>query len=325
MKPVEYDVVILGLGPAGLQAAVHAARRKTSVLLLGSIAKSSLFTAHIENYFSLFNISGEEMLERGLEQARRFGAHVREENVLGITPEEDRFRVRTEGGAEFDAWSLILATGSKRHQLGVPGEKEFLGKGVSYCVDCDGLFFRGMDVCVAGGESAAVDGALTLAKTAREVHLVCDRLAVDGALTLAKTAREVHLVCDRLAVAERLEKSLLASSVRVHEGQQIKAITGNEAVEGVRLGDDSRLAVQGVFVELGAKGVLELALNLGIQLDDDMKYIQANKQQETSVPGIFAAGDICGMPWQMAKAVGEGCVAGIGAAQWAKKQQRSQG
>ena len=303
MKPVEYDVVILGLGPAGLQAAVHAARRKTSVLLLGSIAKSSLFTAHIENYFSLFNISGEEMLERGLEQARRFGAHVREENVLGITPEEDRFRVRTEGGAEFDAWSLILATGSKRHQLGVPGEKEFLGKGVSYCVDCDGLFFRGMDVCVAGGESAAVDGALTL----------------------AKTAREVHLVCDRLAVAERLEKSLLASSVRVHEGQQIKAITGNEAVEGVRLGDDSRLAVQGVFVELGAKGVLELALNLGIQLDDDMKYIQANKQQETSVPGIFAAGDICGMPWQMAKAVGEGCVAGIGAAQWAKKQQRSQG
>ena len=303
MKPLDYDVVILGLGPAGLQAAVHAARRKTSVLLLGSIEKSSLFTAHIENYFSLFNISGEEMLARGLEQARRFGAHVREENVLGITPEGDRYRVRTEGGVEIDAWSLILATGSKRHQLGVPGEKEFLGKGVSYCVDCDGLFFRGMNVCVAGGESAAVDGALTL----------------------VKTAREVHLVCDRLAVAETLKKDLLSSPVTLHEGQKIKAIYGGEAVEGVRLKDDTRLAVQGVFVELGAKGVLELALNLGIQLDDDMKYIKTNKQQETSVPGIFAAGDICGMPWQMAKAVGEGCVAGIGAAQWAKKQQRSQG
>jgi thioredoxin reductase (NADPH) len=198
------------------------------------------------------------------------------------------------------AWSLILATGSKRHQLGVPGEKAFLGKGVSYCVDCDGLFFRGMDVCVAGGESAAVDGALTL----------------------VKTAREVHLVCDRLAVAEPLKKDLRSSPVMVHEGQKIKAIYGNEAVEGIRLGDDSLLPVQGVFVELGAKGVLELALNLGIQLDDEMKYIQTNKQQETSVPGIFAAGDICGMPWQMAKAVGEGCVAGIGAAQWAKNQQR---
>jgi thioredoxin reductase (NADPH) len=303
MKPLEYDVLILGLGPAGLQAAVHAARRKTSVLLLGSIEKSSLFTAHIENYFSLFNISGEEMLARGLEQAHRFGAHVREENVLEITPEGDRFRVRTEGGVEINAWSLILATGSKRQQLGVPGEKDFLGKGVSYCVDCDGLFFRGMDVCVAGGESAAVDGALTL----------------------AKTAREVHLICDRLAVAETLQKDLISSPVTLHEGQHIKAIYGNEAVEGVRLGDDSRLEVQGVFIELGAKGVLELALNLGIQLDDDMKYIKTNKQQETSVAGIFAAGDICGMPWQMAKAVGEGCVAGIGAAQWAKKQRRAKG
>jgi thioredoxin reductase (NADPH) len=303
MKPLDYDVVILGLGPAGLQAAVHAARRKTSVLLLGSIEKSSLFSAHIENYFSLFNISGEEMLARGLEQARRFGAHVREENVLGIVTEGDRFRLRTEGGAEIEAWSLILATGSKRNHLGVPGEKEFLGKGVSFCVDCDGLFFRGMDVCVAGGESAAVDGALTL----------------------TKTAREVHLVCDGLAVAETLKKDLLSSPVILHEGQHIEAIYGNEAVEGVRLGDGSRLAVQGVFVELGAKGVLELALNLGIQLDDSMKYIRTNKQQETNVPGIFAAGDICGMPWQMAKAVGEGCVAGIGAAQWAKKQQRSTG
>jgi len=303
METLEYDVAILGLGPAGLQAAVHAARRKASVLLLGSIQKSSLFTAHIENYFSLFNISGEEMLMRGLEQVRGFGAHVREENVLAIAPEGGRYRLRTEAGTVVDAWSLILATGSKRHQLGVPGEKEFLGKGVSYCVDCDGLFFRGLDVCVAGGESAAVDGALTL----------------------VKTAREVHLVCDRLAVAESLQKDLLSSPVIVHEGQAIQTIYGQETVEGVLLGNGAKLPVAGVFVELGAKGVLELALNLGVQLDDEMKYIQANKQQETSVAGIFAAGDICGMPWQMAKAVGEGCVAGIGAAQWAKKQRRGEG
>lgn len=303
MKPLEYDVTILGLGPAGLQAAVHAARRKASVLLLGNIQKSSLFTAHIENYFSLFNISGEEMLMRGLEQVRRFGAHIREENVLAIAPEGARYRLRTEGGTLVDAWSMVLATGSQRHQLGVPGEKEFLGKGVSYCVDCDGLFFRGMDVCVAGGESAAVDGALTL----------------------VKTARTVHLVCDRLAVAESLRKDLLSSPVIVHEGQAIQSIYGREAVEGIRLGNGDKLPVAGVFVELGAKGVLELALNLGIQLDDEMKYIQTNKQQETSAAGIFAAGDICGMPWQMAKAVGEGCVAGIGAAQWAKKQRRREG
>jgi len=295
-----YDVVILGLGPAGLQAAVHAARRKTSVLLLGRISKSSLFSAHIENYFSLFNMSGEELLSRGLDQAQRFGAQIKEENVIGIDPEDGSFRIRTEGGSTIDARSLILATGSKRNKLGVPGEKAFLGKGVSYCVDCDGLFFRGVDVCIVGNESAAVDGALTL----------------------AKTAREVHLVCDRLEVADALQAALAASPVIIHENSQIKEIYGREAVAGVCLSDDTRLPVEGVFIELGAKGVLELALKLGIQLDNEMKYIQTNKQQETSVAGIFAAGDICGMPWQLAKAVGEGCVAGIGAAAWARQQRR---
>ncbi|MGD9330271.1 MAG: NAD(P)/FAD-dependent oxidoreductase [Desulfobacterales bacterium] len=303
MPTSAYDVVILGLGPAGLQAAVHAARRKTSVLLLGRINKSSLFSAHIENYFSLFNMSGAELLTRGLEQAQRFGAQIKEENVIGIDSEDGSFRIRTEGGSTIDARSLILATGSKRNKLGVPGEKAFLGKGVSYCVDCDGLFFRGVDVCIVGNESAAVDGALTL----------------------AKTAREVHLVCDRLEVADALQAALAASPVILHKNSQIKEIYGQEAVEGVRLSNDIRLPVEGVFIELGAKGVLELALKLGIQLDNEMKYIQTNKQQETSVAGIFAAGDICGMPWQLAKAVGEGCVAGISAAQWAKKQQGKAG
>ena len=303
MTTSKCDVVILGLGPAGLQAAVHAARRKMSVILLGSIRKSSLFTAHIENYFSLFNMSGEELLQRGLEQARRFGAEVREENVIRIENEGARYRVHTEGGTRIDAWSLILATGSKRNKLGVPGEKAFLGKGVSYCVDCDGLFFRGVDVCVAGSESAAVDGALTL----------------------VKTARSVHLVCDGLAVAENLQRELKGSPVIVHEHQKIEEIYGTAAVEGVRLANGKQLLVEGVFIELGAKGILELALKLGIQLDDTMKYIQTSKQQETNVPGVFAAGDICGMPWQMAKAVGEGCVAGISAAKWAKGQQRKAG
>ena len=99
----------------------------------------------------------------------------------------------------------------------------------------------------------------------------------------------------------------------------METIHGDEAVEGVSLSDGRQIEVQGVFIELGAKGVLELALNLGVALDSEMKYIQTNKQQETNIAGIYAAGDICGMPWQMAKAVGEGCVAGMGAAAYAKK------
>ena len=292
-----YDVVILGVGPAGLQAAVHAGRRKASVLLLGSVRKSSLFTAHIENYFSLFNISGEEMLRRGTEQARQFGAEILEESVIGIAPVNGLFNVTIESGRPIGAKSIIFATGSKRNTLGVKGEKKLLGRGVSYCVDCDGHFFRGQDVCVVGNESAAADGALTLMKIA-------------GA---------VHLVYDRLDVADNLRKDVLSSGIVIHDGARVASIDGETAVEGVSLRDGKRLSVQGVFIELGAKGVLELALNLGVTLDDEMKYIRTNKQQETNVRGIYAAGDICGMPWQMAKAVGEGCVAGMGAAAYAKK------
>jgi thioredoxin reductase (NADPH) len=285
------------VGPAGLQAAVHAARRKASVLLLGSARKSSLFTAHIENYFSLFNISGEEMLKRGMAQARQFGADMLEESVLSIAPEEDIYTVNTESGRAVAAKSIIFATGSKRNTLGVKGEKDLLGRGVSYCVDCDGHFFRGQEVCVVGNESAAADGALTLTKIA-------------GA---------VHLVCEELAAAENLREEVYASGAVIHEGVRVAAIQGEEAVEGVSLSDGRHIAVQGVFIELGAKGVLQLALTLGVALDDTMKYIQTNKQQETNVTGIFAAGDICGMPWQLAKAVGEGCIAGMGAAAYAKK------
>ncbi len=292
-----YDVVILGVGPAGLQAAVHAGRRKASVLLLGSARKSSLFTAHIENYFSLFNISGEEMLRRGMEQARQFGADMWEESVININPAEDLFKVTIEGGRDVTAKSIIFATGSKRNTLGVKGEKDLLGRGVSYCVDCDGNFFRGQDVCVVGNESAAADGALTL----------------------MKIAGSVHLVCDQLDAAENLREEVYASGAVIHDGVRVETIHGEEAVEGVSLSDGSRLVVQGVFIELGAKGVLELALTLGVALDDEMKYIRTNKQQETNVAGVYAAGDICGMPWQMAKAVGEGCVAGMGAAAYAKK------
>ncbi len=292
-----YDVVILGVGPAGLQAAVHAGRRKASVLLLGSVRKSSLFTAHIENYFSLFNISGEEMLKRGTEQARQFGADFLEESVIGIVPDANVFQVTTESGRVLEARSIILATGSKRNTLGVRGEKTLLGRGVSYCVDCDGHFFRGQDVCVVGNESAAADGTLTL----------------------MKIAASVHLVCERVEAADNLREEVYASGAVIHEGLRVEAIHGEDAVEAVSLSDGRRLAVQGVFIELGAKGVLELALNLGVALDSDMKYIQTNKQQETNIPGIYAAGDICGLPWQMAKAVGEGCVAGMGAAAYAKK------
>ena len=296
-EKANYDVIILGTGPAGLQAAIHAARKKVSVLVMGKETKSSLFHAHVENFCCLFNVSGEEMLDVGRQQAANFGAEMLEEDVLSVASDGALFNVVTESGQKLTAKTLIVATGTARNKLGVAGEKEFLGKGVSYCVECDANFYKGEDVAVVGGASAAVSGALTL-------------------LDYAGT---VHLVCDELEVTDALKARLDQSDVIVHENAKVKEIKGQTGVEALILEDGTKMAISGVFIELGAKGVMELATHLGVQLDDEMKYVETNKKMETNIPGIFAAGDICGPPWQMAKAVGEGCVAGLNAANFAKK------
>jgi thioredoxin reductase (NADPH) len=296
-----YDVIVLGTGPAGLQAAIHAARQKVSVLVLGKETSSSLFHAHVENFCCIFNLTGKEMLNSGRQQAASFGAELLEEDVLNVLADGQHFKIISEGGTELHCRSLIVATGSARNKLGVPGEREFLGRGVSYCVECDANFFKGEDVVVVGGASAAVGGALTLLDYAKTVSLICDQLEVAGAL------------------ADELKDR----NVVVHENASVKEISGDTGVKEVFLTDGTKLPVSGVFIELGARGVMELAAHIGIRLNDEMKYIDTNKKMETNVPGVFAAGDICGPPWQMAKAVGEGCIAGIEAAKYAKKMRKS--
>ena len=297
------DVIVIGAGPAGLQAAIHAARKKASVLILGRPHKSAIFSAHVENYLCVDGVTGgEEMLKVGLGQAINFGARFIEEDVLGIEQQDSRFEVRTESAPHVGR-TIILATGTSKNKLKVKGEKELTGKGVSYCVDCDANFFRKAKVAVVGNESAAVDGALTLLKYASEVHLV---------------ARE-------LAVSDELARRLDASQVQVHKNSWVKEIVGENAVERLLLENDALLDVDGVFIELGAKGAMELATNLGVQLDmETFSYIDTNKRQETNLTGVYAAGDIAGPPLQMAKAVGEGCVAGWHAANYANRQKRQE-
>ena len=297
-----YDIVILGCGPAGIQAAIHASRKKTRVLLMGRLNKSSLFWAHVENFMGMFKTSGEEMLTTGLAQAKGFGTETLEEDALHISHTGRCFEIETESGTKLCARALIIATGTTRNKLGVPGEKELLGRGVSYCVDCDGGFFRGEAVAVIGGQSAAAGGALTL-------------------LSIAKS---VHLIAGTLDVAPALKAKLTQSGAVLLEGAKVAAITGESQVTGLELADGTLLPVTGVFIELGAKGVLELASSLGLNLDETMKYLDTDKRQATNVPGVFAAGDICGGPLQMAKAVGEGCVAGINAANYAKNIKLAQ-
>lgn len=293
-----YEVGILGTGPAGLQAAIHAARAKVSALVLGRRYKSSLYRAHVENYCCLEKISGEDLLIQGERQAMASGVEFLDEDVLDIVPQEDGFSIRTESGHKISVRAVIMAMGIHRNRLGVPGEKELLGKGVSYCVDCDAAFYKEASVAVVGNESAAVSGVLTL----------------------LFYAAEVHLVAETLQVSERLTYQLKNTEAVIHMGRKAAKIIGDTSVTGLALDNGEELAVQGVFIETGAKGAVELATKLGVAMDSEtFQYIEVDKQQQTNVAGIYAAGDICGPPWQMAKAVGEGCVAGLTAAKYAKQ------
>jgi thioredoxin reductase (NADPH) len=300
MAQDNYDVVIIGSGPAGLQAAIHAARRKVSVLVLGRSAKSSAFKAHIDNFCCIDGETGAELLSQARIKARESGAEILEEDATDLKPADGGFVVHLEGGRELRASALVLAMGISRNRLNVKGEKEFQGKGISYCVDCDAGFYRGESVAMIGSESAAVSGALTM----------------------LFYAKEVHLVSEKLEVVDYLVEKLKESAIKIHEGRKVAQILGDQSVNGLLLDDGARIDVGGVFIELGAKGATALAGNLGVALDSEtLRYIAANRKQETNVPGVYAAGDICGPPWQVAKSVGEGCVAGLEAAAHAKKHK----
>lgn len=299
-----YDVVIIGAGPAGIQAAIHAARKKTDVLVLGRAENSALYWAHVENYACIEGIQeGKDLLAAGHGQVKKFGARTAAEDVLKITRAENSFHLELESGNTVAAATLIFAMGVSKKKLSVPGEKELAGRGVSYCVDCDANFYRGATVAVVGDRSAAVDGALTLLGYADKVYLV---------------AKELH-------VSQELRDRLENSQVEVLPKNWVKTIEGENAVTGIILENDEKIAVDGIFIELGSKGALELATQIDVELDTEhFKYINTSRKMETNIPGVYAAGDIVGPPYQMAKAVGEGCVAGMEAAAFARKLKKQE-
>lgn len=299
-----HDVVIIGAGPAGIQAAIHASRKKTGVLLLGRIENSALYGAHVENYGFVEGVqAGRDLLAAGHRQVEKFGARIAPLDVLKIAQAGEVFQLELESGEAIEARTIIFAMGVSKKKLAVPGEKELLGRGVSYCVDCDANFYRGATVTVVGDRSAAVDGALTLLGYAAKVYLVCKKLDVSPEL-LARLRR---------------------SQVEILDNTWVKAIEGEKGVTGLQLTSGDTVKTDGVFIELGSKGALELATLLGVTLDSEsFKYIATNRKQETNIPGVYAAGDIVGPPYQMAKAVGEGCVAGMEAATYARKLKQGE-
>ncbi len=287
---MDADITIIGLGPAGLQAAIHAARKKVKVVAVGKSENSALMRAEVENYLGLESISGKEIIRVGREQAKRFGAELLDEDVIKLTKEGDVFVTITDSDREIRSKAVILAMGISRAKLNIPGEKELLGKGVSYCASCDAGFFKGRPVAVIGEESEAAESAILL----------------------SEIASQVYWVYRELKASQHMLDKVRRTKVEMIQGRPVRII-GDPTVSGLELEGGRTLEVNGVFIALGAKGSIELALDLGI-MPDPSGMIAVDADCRTEMEMVYACGDVTGNPWQLARAVGQGSVAGENAA-----------
>lgn len=301
-----YDLIIIGAGPAGLSASIYASRFGIKHLILAKEKGGTIvWASEIENYPGIDSVSGVVLAQQFLEHAQKLGAKIENQEVMKIIRQGNVFHVVTTNNSLYQAKSLIIATGTKRRELGVPGEKEFLGKGVSYCCTCDAAFFKGKTAAVVGGANAACSGAIHLSKFADKVYLIYRQ--------------------SKLKAEEAWLKDVLSlKNVQIIYETTVTEIKGKLSVEKIVLDKpfegSNELAVSGVFVEVGGVPLSEIAKDLGIEIDE-AGYVITDKNMVTKVAGIFCAGDLNSF-WrdlkQIITANAQGAIAAFGVYKYLK-------
>ena len=293
----KWELIIIGAGPAGLSAGIYAGRRELKTLILeekipgGTAADSPL----IENYPGFRSISGRELMNKMLEHCKDFGVQIHElESVKKLNLKEKNEKIVESSKATYNAKAIIIATGSHYRELGVPGEKEFKGRGVSYCATCDGPFFKNKRVVVVGGGNTAAVSALFLADIASEVRLIHRR--------------------EQLRAEEAIFRELRKKGVQFIWNSVVKEIKGENLVKSIlvynnKTGETFEIETEGVFINIGEEPNSQIAKEAGIQVDE-RGYIMVDNRQRTNIPGVYAAGDVANYPIkQIGVAVGQGIIA----------------
>lgn len=273
-----YDVIIIGSGPAGMTAAIYAARACLDTLLLERQPMGGgqmLNTAEVDNYPAVSDIGGFELGKKFMEHVEKLGIRQVTEDVKSVECTGEVKKVVTDKGT-YEAMNLIYAAGASHRTLGVEGEEKFRGRGVSYCATCDGAFFRGKAVAVIGGGDTALEDALFLSKGCEKVYLVHRRDTFRGAKTLQSRVME-------------------AGNIEIVLEAEVEKITGGETVEAVEVllkakGEKKSLAVEGVFLAVGIMPQVEL-LKGQVEFDEN-GYVLAGEDCRTSAVGVYAAGDV---------------------------------
>jgi thioredoxin reductase (NADPH) len=310
-KVMHSKVVIIGSGPAGLTAALYAARANLEPLVIRGLQPGGLLatTSEVENYPGFPEaIGGFELMQRMEDQAARFGARYLDDIVARVDFSVRPFRLTTDGGEEVTADTVIISTGASPRKLGVPGEDKLANRGVSYCATCDGFFFRGKKVVVVGGGNSALDEGLFLTRYVTDLTIVHrrDQLRADSILQERAFANpKVHFVWNSI----------------------VSEILGDEKVTGVRIknlqtGEETVLEADGVFPYIGH--VPNTGIFKGQIALDEAGYILTDGRTRTNVPGVFAAGDAVDHIYRQAvTAAGDGCKAAMEATWYLAEQEHA--
>lgn len=278
-----YDVIIIGAGPAGISAGLYTQRANKKTLIIYNEKSSLEKASKIENYYGFPNgISGKELYQNGIMQAKNLGIELKKEEVIKIEKIKETFEVST-SNRKYISRNVILATGNKKNTPDIKGIKELEGKGISYCAICDGFFYRGKDVAVLGSGDYAIS----------EVN---DLLNVANKITILTNKKKVP--------------DFRAENVKV-ETRGVIAVKGENQLESIELEDGTKLEVDGLFVAQGVAGSTDFARKLGALVKDN-KIVVSDKM-ETTIQGLYACGDCIGGIYQIAKAINEGMIAGISA------------
>ena len=297
-----HDVVIVGSGPAGYTAAIYAARAQLNpVILAGSVTAGGALmnTTEVENYPGFVEgIMGPELMTQMQEQAERFGADIRYEDVTALELEGDVKRITTSDGV-YEARTVIISTGSEYRHLGIDGEERLSGHGVSYCATCDGFFFKDQDIVVVGGGDSAMEEATFLTRFARSVTVVHRRDELRASAVMAKRAQE----------DPKISFAWNSRVVELHGEDSLTGVTLEDTVTG----DRRRLEATGLFVAIGQVPRSKLVTDV-LELDE-AGYIKVEApSQRTRIPGVFACGDVADPTYQQAiTAAGSGCRAALDA------------
>lgn len=302
----QYDVIVIGAGPGGMTAAMYASRANLSVLMLdrGIYGGNLNNTATIENYTGFKSIKGPDLAKEMYDGATQFGAEYAYGTVKKVELEGKLKKVITDMDETFLAKAVVIATGSDQRHLGVPGEEEFSGRGVSYCAVCDGAFFKGKHLIVVGGGDAAVEEGEYLTQLAAKVTVLVrrDELRAEPIIQASAMKNDKMEFVFNTSVTEILGDDIKVNGVKTHNN---------------KTGEDSELKADGVFIYVGNVPMTKAFINLDIL--DDQGWIKTDEHMQTAIPGIFAVGDVRETPLrQVATAVGDGAIAGQQVYQYVK-------